>query len=433
MWHLHINDKLSRRRFLRVSTAGAAACSMSGWLSTLAARAAEVGPRSKRCILLWMTGGPSHIDTFDLKPDAPLDVRGEFKPIATSVPGIQISEHFPQFSQLMRHAAIIRGMSTVESEHMLATYHMHTGYQKRGGDLVFPAIGALAWKELVRDGFPLPGCVVIGPAVREGTGSGILGPQYQPLDVRDPGRGVENIRPLVDDARFDRQLGLLRQLEQSFYKSHQAPASAAHATVLDSSVQLMRAKELRAFDLSAETAATRNAYTSTPFGQGCLLARRLVEVGVPFVEVNMNPTSWDTHQQNFPRTRTLSLQVDAVMSALITDLRERGLLDDILVIWMGEFGRTPKVTSGGGRNHHARAWSTVLIGGGIRGGQVIGKTDAQAATVVERPVSVVDFLATICKVLGIDYTKEYRPPGVRRPIGIVDNGKEVHPLDELFG
>jgi uncharacterized protein (DUF1501 family) len=244
-------------------------------------------------------------------------------------------------------------------------------------------------------------------------------------------RGVDNLAANVAAPRFERQYQLLSELERSFYRSYQAPASQAHALTLEGSVRMMRAREVQAFDLAREPEATRDRYGRTSFGQGCLLARRLIEVGLPFVEVNMGQGNdgWDTHVNNFPRTRTLSAQVDAGMSALIEDLRDRNLLDNTLVVWMGEFGRSPQITAGGGRNHHPRAWSTVLAGGGIRAGQVIGRTDQTATAVTERPISVVDFMATICRVLGIDYTRNNLSPD-GRPVRIVDD-RNVTPIREL--
>jgi arylsulfatase A-like enzyme len=375
-----------------------------------------------------MTGGPSHIDTFDLKPDAPANYRGEFEAIDTSAPGIRISEHFPKLARRMQHAAVIRSMTTPESDHQLASYHVHTGYQQRAGGLAFPALGALASAELGRADSALPNYVVVGPDARWGTSSGFLGQRHQPLYVNDPVRGVEYVQPLVDDRRFDRQLDLLRKLEQSFYRRYQAPASQAHAIALDASERLMRAPELGAFDLSREP--NRDAYGDSDFARGCLLARRLVEAGIPFVEVNMRQADWDTHKSNFPRTKSLSLDVDQAMGALLDDLHDRGLLERTLLIWMGEFGRSPQISSDGGRNHHPKAWSSLLIGGGVKGGQVIGRTDRTATEVVDRPVRVVDFLATVCQLMGIDYAKENHPPGVNRPIRIVD--KDEKPILELL-
>ena len=419
--------KFSRRTWLQAAPAGVVFG--SAWLQNLAAHAQSVAPsKPKSCILLWMTGGPSHLDTFDLKPEAPANVRGEFKPIDTSVPGIQISEHFPKLAEKMKHAAIIRSMTSPESDHQLASYHVHTGYQQRAGGLSFPAMGAIASAELGKADFALPSYVTIGTGSRSGTASGFLGQKHQPLYVSDPLRGVEYVSSPVPQVRFDRQLNLLRKLEDSFYARYQAPATQAHKIAIEASEKLMRAPELKSFDISVDS--RRDSYGDSSFGQGCLLARRLVEAGVPFIEVNMRNADWDTHNGNFPRTKSLSQQVDAAMATLIDDLQDRGLLDRTLIIWMGEFGRSPQITSGGGRNHHSKAWSSVLLGGGVKGGQVVGKTDRTATEIVDRPVTIGDFLATVCQLMGIDHTKENHPPGVNRPIRIVDKAEK--PLVEVL-
>ena len=424
-----MHEHLTRRGFLSLAAAGA---TLNGWLGRLAAQAAEQ-PQARSCILLWMSGGPSHLDTFDLKPEASDRVRGEFQPIDTSVPGIQISEHFPKFSRLMEHAALLRSMSTVESDHQLATYHVHTGYQKRAGGITFPSLGAIASHELGQRDFPLPSFVCLGAGPRHATRSGFLGPEHQPLDVTNPDRGTDYLEPLTGSADFQRQLALLRRFDATFQDTYRAEAAQAHRSALERSAKLMTAEQKRAFDLSQEADAVRERYGRGSFGQGCLMARRLVEAGVRFVELMMGGgVGWDTHQGNFPRTKALSLEADAGMAALIEDLKERERLDSTLVIWMGEFGRSPQITSGGGRNHWARAWSSVLVGGGIRGGQVIGRTDRDAAEVVERPISVTDFLATVCTLLKIDYTRQNRAPGVERPIPIVDTSKRVNVISELL-
>jgi hypothetical protein len=436
---------LGRREFF----GAAAGMTLSGWLGRLAAQAPD-GARPRSCILLWMAGGPSHIDTFDLKPDAPAEIRGEFRPIDTAVPGIHISEHFPKFAGHMRHAVILRGMSTQESDHKLATYHLHTGYQSRAGAVAFPSLGALVAKELGKRDVPLPNFVCIGRGPQEAVTSGFLGPDYQPLGVTDPLRGLDDIDPAGTPEQFRRQVDLLRELDKSFHDAYRSDAGQAHRSAIDRSARLMSAEQKSAFDLSLEPAAVRDAYgrpalpgpraggdkAAGPgpggFGQGCLMARRLVEAGVPFVEVVMGDgVGWDTHRDNFPRTRALSLECDRAMSALVDDLQKRGLLDTTLVVWMGEFGRSPRC-AGGGRNHWSRAWSSVLIGGGIKGGQVVGRTDRDAAAVVDRPISVTDFLGTVCTILGIDYTRKNHPPGVDRPIPIVDTSKGVKVLAELL-
>jgi hypothetical protein len=441
-----MHPKLSRREFMVSAAAGA---SLVGWLGRLAAEAPD-RPRPKACILLWMAGGPSHIDTFDPKPDAPANIRGEFKTIDTSVAGIQISEHFPKFARLMKHAAILRGMSTQESDHKLATYHLHTGYQNRGGAVAFPSLGALVAKELGKREVPLPNFVSIGRGPQEALSAGFLGPDSQPLGVTDAVRGLDFIEPVGRPQEFDRQVELLKQLEKPFHQAYRSEAGDAHRSALERAVRLMNSEQKQSFDLTREADAVRAAYGrpgpaaapkrgekasqagSGGFGQGCLMARRLVEAGVPFVEVVMGDgVAWDTHRDNFPRTRALSRECDTAMSALVEDLRMRGLLDTTLVVWMGEFGRSPQC-GGGGRNHWSRAWSTVLIGGGIKGGQVVGKTDRDGSAVSDRPISVPDFLGTICTILGIDYKRKNHPPGVDRPIPIVDTSKGVKVLSELL-
>ena len=419
-----MTPQLSRRDLFKLSAAGILGTSVSGWFNVLASRAAETRARHKSCILLWMDGGPSHKDTFDLRPGTAQG--GPFQEIQTSVPAIRISEYFPRFARQMQHAAIIRSMSTGEGAHGRAKYYLHTGYKEGVGGLNYPSIGSIAAMEIGNPSNPLPNYVSIG---NRSYGSGFLGPRHQPLNVVSPARGVENLRPLVDSRQFQNRVGLLEELEQSFHRTHEAGTSLAHRTTYQRAVTLMQDRGARAFDLSNEPSASRAAYGNTVFGDGCLLARRLVETGVTFVEVTLG--GWDTHQNNFNRVRTLSGQVDPAMSALIDDLRQRGLLDTTLVIWMGEFGRTPRINNRGaqpGRDHYPRAWSSVLVGGGIRGGQVIGRTDAEAATVAERPVTTLDFMATVCRILGIDHNKLNQTP-IGRPVRIVDRG--ANPIVQL--
>jgi Protein of unknown function (DUF1501) len=299
-----MSANLSRRGFLTSAAAGTTLC---GWLGRLAAHASE-RRRPTSCILLWMAGGPSHLDTFDLKPEAPREIRGDFRPINTSVPGIQISEHFPRLARLMKHAAVLRGMNTIESDHRLASYHMHTGYQNRAGGISFPSLGAIVSRELGKKDVPLPNFVSIGNGPQEAMRSGFLGPVHQPLAVTDPDQGVNFIEPVHSQAEFGRQVRLLQQFEKTFHDRYQSPAGDAHASTVDRAVRLMNSRQKQAFDLSLEPDAVRDRYgLSVPtegrrvkgdtggrgvkgrssFGQGCLMARRLVEAGVPFVEVVM--------------------------------------------------------------------------------------------------------------------------------------------------
>ncbi|MBI2806325.1 MAG: DUF1501 domain-containing protein [Planctomycetes bacterium] len=419
------NEMMSRRQLMKASAAGVLGLSASNWLPILAANASETRQQTKSCILLWMAGGPSHKDTFDLRPGTTNG--GPYRQIQTAVNGIQISEHFPQFARLTNHAAIIRSMTTPEGAHARASYNLHTGYREGQGGVVYPSIGSIAAKELGSETAAMPNFVSIG---QRSYGSGFLGARYQPLIVANAARGVENLRTGVNQAQFDSRVGLLEELEQGFHSNHNAHVAQAHRTTTQRAVTLMRDTGTRAFDITREPAASAAAYGSNPFGQGCLMARRLVEAGVKFVEVTLG--GWDTHQNNFARVRQLSAQVDPAMSALIRDLRDRRLLDNTLVIWMGEFGRTPRINARGaqpGRDHYPRAWSSVMVGGGIRGGQVIGRTDAEAATVVDRPVTTLDFMATVCRALGIDYNRQNHHPN-GRPIRIVD--RPATPIAQLF-
>ncbi len=416
---------LSRREFFKLSAAGVTATSLSGWLPLLAKEAAQTKSGIKRCILLWMEGGPSHKDTFDLKPGT--KDAGEFKPISTSVPGIQISEHLPKLAKHMHHAAILRGMSTGEGSHGRARYYLHTGYKEGVGGIVHPSLGSTISAELTDNESPMPNFVAIG---RAAYGAGFLGPKHEPLALARADRGVANLQSILAKPQFDRRVGLLEKMEKAFHKEYKVSSSEAHATTYRRAVSLMQSKEAKAFDLSQESAATRARYGSSPFGDGCLLARRLIENDVSFVEVSSG--GWDTHQDNWNKVKRLSNQIDPAMSALVEDLQQRGLLDSTLIVWMGDFGRTPKINSRSskpGRDHYPRAWSTVLLGGGIKGGQVIGKTDKEGAKVVDRPIGTLDFLSTVCQILGVNPNKNRNTPN-GRPIRIVEKGAK--PIIDLL-
>jgi uncharacterized protein (DUF1501 family) len=424
---------LSRREWVKLTAAGVVGAGVSGWFDLLAGRAAEQtarGARHKACILLWMDGGPSHLDTFDPKPDASAQVRGEFRAIATSVPGIQVCEQFPRLAGLMQHAAILRGMSTEEADHGRARVYMHSGYKPGVGGVTYPTLGAIVSAELGHEDAPLPNFVVTGTPLNkyEFVGEpGYRGPRHQPLALPDPAKGLPDLKPIVAEDDFRARVGVLEQLEQGFNRTYRSPATEAHRTTLGRAVQLMRSGQGKAFDLAQESEQARAAYGENPFGRGCLLARRLVEAGVSFVEVYL--ASWDGHfKREADQAKSLMPLLDAGMAALLRDLQERGLLESTLVVWMGEFGRTPRINRDGGRDHYARAWTTLLAGGGVRGGQVIGKTDREGATVEDRPVSVRDFMASVCHVLGIDPARKLETPD-GRPVQIVDKGGS--PIREL--
>jgi uncharacterized protein (DUF1501 family) len=435
------SHRLSRREWLQFAAAGAATASASGWLGALAADAARNPQRKRSCVLLWMSGGPSQMDTFDLKHDHPN--AGPFKAVETSVPGIRISEHFPQVGKLADHLAIVRSMNSKEGDHGRATYLLRTGYVPQG-PVAYPTLGSLVSKELGDEHAELPNFVSVAPfrvLNQSAYGSGFLGPRHAPLVVGEGGvaaaRGaadqalrVQDLAPAADVTRprTDARLSLLDDVQRDFAARHPDAPAASHQSAYDGAVRLMRSSAAKAFDLEEEKAAARDAYGRNLFGQGCLLARRLVERRVPFVEVTLN--GWDTHANNAQQVRTLSQTVDPAWAALMRDLKDRGLLDSTLIVWMGEFGRTPKFGRPDGRDHWPNTFSAVLAGGGIKGGQVIGATSDDGASVKDRPVSVPEFLATVCAALGIDHEKQ-NMSNVGRPIRIVAPG--THPVREALG
>jgi hypothetical protein len=384
-----------------------------------------------------MPGGPSQLDTFDPKPGHANG--GPFKAIATSAPGVLISEHLPKLARQMHHAAVIRSMYTKEGDHNRATVLMRTGYLPQG-PIRYPNIGSLFSKELAEPSCEMPAFVSIAPSTFVATGPGFLGPQYAPMIVGDgrdavgaapsaqqpfgPPLRVQNLdSPAgVTTTQADARLGLLADLDRDFQAQRPAVPVASHLSAYERAVRLMRAKGAEAFDLDDEPKELRLKYGKSQFGQGCLLARRLIERGVPFVEVSLSggqPLAWDTHMDNFKYVRNLSEMLDSGWSTLLEDLKERGMLETTLIVWMGEFGRTPKINANQGRDHFPLAWSTVLMGGGIRGGQAIGKTAPDGMQVADRPAKVGDFLATICQGLGIDPAKQ-NVSNVGRPIRVVD-------------
>lgn len=425
MFPFNVSEQ-SRRDMLKLSAMGVFGASYSGWMNVLAARAANTAANSKakakHCILVWQDGGPSHKDSWDLKPES--KGAGEFKQIKTSASGVLISEHLPKLAQWMDKGVVLRGMSTAEGAHPRAKYNMHTGYREGQGGVIYPSIGSIVASEVGRKDASLPNFVTIG---NRSYGSGFLGPKHQPLIVTDPNRGVADLAPLTTTKQFDNRVSLLQELEAAFYHDYQADSINDHKTTYARAVNMMQSKEAKAFDLTPEAAALRSAYGSDNFGQGLLMARRLVEVGVPFIECSLG--GWDTHQDNFDKLKNNLLpKIDGGVSTLLKDLKERGLLESTLVIVMGEFGRTPNINARGakpGRDHYPRAWSLAMFGAGLKGGTVYGKTDKEGAVVEDGKTNAMDFLATVCELLGIDHTKENETP-TKRPIRIVDKaGKAI--------
>ena len=416
---------VNRRTFIRSVAAGAAGLSVLGFKEAVVAQAPDLRRRGLSCILMFMGGGPSQMETFDPKPGSTNG--GPTLAIDTAVPGIRIAEGWTNVAAQMRDIAIIRSMNNREGEHQRATYQMHTGYIPAGG-VSFPTLGSMVASEIAPREFDLPHFVQVGGGGIGGRlGSGFLGMSVAPFLVPNANQLPANVQlpGNVSAARFERRLNLMRDLERDFAEEGGRDRVRDHGILYGSAANMVRSPRIQAFDISRETAAVRDRYGRTPFGQGCLLARRLVETGVTFVEVGLG--GWDTHQDNFTRTKTLSGTADPAFGALIQDLRERGRLDRTLVIWMGEFGRTPRINANTGRDHFPRAFNVAVAGAGIRGGQVIGSTSAAGTDIANRPVGVADLFCSFCHALGMDPRKENITP-IGRPIKIVDGGERVREL-----
>lgn len=370
-------------------------------------------------IVLWMNGGPSHLDTFDPKPGR--KVMGPLRAIETSAPGVQIGEHLPLLAREAHRLAIVRGMSSKEGSHERAQSLGHTGYTPNP-TAAHPSLGAWVSRSLAARDPELPAYVSLGGP---GGAPGFFGAGHAPFIVSAPGEAPDDTDPGVPEARFERRAKALAMLEEGFSARTKGKVVEERRAVYDRAFRLMRSPKLRAFDLSDEPAAALRAYGDTAFGRGCLTARRLVEAGVRFVEVTLD--GWDTHQDNFGRVKSLCGALDPAMSALLRDLSDRSLLDRTLVLWMGEFGRTPRISGDDGRDHHPAAFSAVLAGGGIRGGVVVGQTDEDGAKVVSDSTRVADVFATVAARLGLDPHEMTQAPN-GRPVSLTDGGLVIEKL-----
>jgi hypothetical protein len=379
--------------------------------------------RAKRCIVLFMDGGPSHLDTWDPKPGHAN--QGDTETIPTRIPGVRVAAALPEMAKRVGDLCIVRSMTSREGNHSRAKYLLHTGYAPNP-TVTHPALGALVSHESGVEGFDLPNFVQING--NNGESGGYLGVAHNPFVVQDPGRPIANLAlpPGVDDRRLDARLRFLDRLDRGFAGTRGDEVPAARRVMYGSSRRLMASPLTRAFDLSTEKEAVRERYGSDEFGQGCLMASRLAEAGVPVVEVRLG--GWDTHQENFTRVPALLSRVDRGMSNLLDDLKAKGLLDSTLVVWMGEFGRTPVPNDRGGRDHYPRAWSLAMAGGGIVGGQVVGSTDAGGNEPADRPVTVPDLFASFAHAFGLDAGKIFYAGD--RPITVVD--KAGKPVREFF-
>lgn len=428
-------DGLDRRDFLHLGVLSAFGLSVADTLRLRAAAPADT-TRAKSCILIWLDGGPTHLDTFDLKPDAPVEVRGDFKPMATAVPGIQICEHLPMTAGAMREIALIRSLTHELGNHDTGSHYLLTGHRPTPV-IEFPSMGSVIARE-TGFGKALPPYVAI-PEIRAAGRAGYLPGACAPFAVGgDPSKPDYRVRDLnpPEGVMFNRvqsRKEMQAALDGFSREVEEGPATAARDAYYAQAYSLLTSPEAKgAFDIARESPQTRQRYGRSRVGAGCLLARRLVEAGSRFVTVV--DKGWDMHQDiakalpdaQFRGSGKLPA-LDRAFATLITDLKERGLLDSTLVVLMGEFGRTPKLNSRGGRDHWPRAGFVCLAGGGVRGGQVIGATDAYGELPAERPVRPEDLAHSILTMLGVDPRKEYQT-GSGRPMQIIKDGSFVSEL-----
>jgi len=448
MWNMRIGsprrccDGISRRNMLRVGSTGLlGGLSLPGLLGLQAEAATPLPGKAKSCIFLMLEGGPSHIDMWDLKPQAPPEIRGEFEPISTNVPGTQIGEILPLCAQVADKFTILRSHSHADNAHQTGRHWVLTGYPPGFADgqaqgepfnILYPSLGSIMARELGPGG-DVPPYVEMPNPLGPG-GAGFYGAQYSPFTINnDPAQPDFQVRDLdapatISDQRFSRRRRLLGDIE-ALGESRQATGRAdALAMYYEKAVDLTTSPAARkAFDIRAESAATRERYGYSSIGQCALLARRLVSGGCRFIGIDHG--SWDTHTDNFTsHKKALVPPTDRAFSALVSDLDERGMLDETLVVMMGEMGRTPRINKDAGRDHWSMCQTVILAGGGIKRGAVIGASDDTASYPTTQPYGIHDLLRTIFHLVGVDADKSYLTP-LGRPVPIVSGGKRI---DELL-
>ena len=415
-----LDYNVSRRRFLSQCAGTAAILGMP--IQRLLA-AADHAAKAESVILFWNGGGMSHIDTWDPKPGRP--VAGEFEPIKTSADGIQISEIFPQLAKQMHHCSIIRSIAGTNGDHGRATYELQTSHQQNPA-LVHPGLGSFVVNERNTTG-DLPAYISIGGMAPR---AGYLGQRCEAYYVGLPGERDPYLAfpDGISKVQGERRLEVLAKMNaRSSQKLATRDFKEAEVALKDA-VNLMKSPALSSFDLDKENPKTLERYGQTEFGRGALLAKKLIETGVRFVQVNRG--GYDNHMDIFPAMRNHGSVMDPAIASLIEDLSASGRLEKTLVIVLSEFGRTPKININAGRDHHAKVFSCFMAGGGVKGGQVIGSSDADGMEPKDRPVQVPDLHASVCHALGINHTKELTTP-LGRPMKLVKEGAK--PVMELFG
>lgn len=416
-----VPNGMTRRHFAKhLAGASAFAGTALAFGRSLSANTPNLKASRKSAILLWMGGGPSTIDIWDLKPGA--NTGGPFKPIATTGEA-QICEFMPLVARQMDKLSVIRNMSTREADHDRGRYYMHTGYVPNP-NMEHPGYGSVIASQLMHDRgeLDLPPFVSVGGPSE---GPGFLGMAWAPFTV-DSNGNVRNLDMNLPPDRLTQRMQALRLLETGFINENRGQSATEHAKVLQKTLNLMSSQQMSAFRVQTESPEIRERYGDNNFGRGCLMARRLVEAGVPFVEVNLG--GWDDHQNVFTSLQNNRLpMLDQGMSALVEDLTARGMLEDTAIIWMGEFGRTPRINGNTGRDHWARSWSVVAGGGGLKGGLAIGKTNEDGTAVEGPSYSSEDVMASVCKAMGISLDTTFTSHD-GRPMKIANSGRLITEL-----
>lgn len=420
----------NRRHFLK-HLAGASAMAIPGmsFVQSLKAAAPTLKKNNKSLIILWMGGGPPTIDIWDMKPGS--SNGGEFKPIKTSASGVEICEHMPTVAKQMKHLAVIRSLETTEGDHARGTTLMNTG-RSPNPLTQFPHIGSVAAQQLANKDLVLPAFVSVGGTAGR-IGPGFLGMTYAPFTVQNPGQPPENMA-VAKDVNMNRRADILKVIEGDFVKTRGKAGEAAksHQEIYDKALSLTAGTASQAFKLDNNSSDTER-YGNNNFGKGCLLARKLIDNGAVCVEVDLG--GWDMHQNVFQALHNTQGTgrldtLDRGMGSLVEDLVKAGKWQDTVVVWMGEFGRTPRINQNAGRDHWARCWSVALGGGAIKGGQVYGSTDKDGMAVKDNPVKIGELFATIYKGMGIDPNTQVRD-NLGRPLAIA--GEDVKPISALVG
>ncbi|MFT6620701.1 MAG: hypothetical protein ACJASX_003615 [Limisphaerales bacterium] len=409
----------NRRRFLQLA-AGSFLGVSTNKLFAAAGDASPLPPRSapaKQLIYLYMAGGMSHLDTFDLKPGHPN--QGSTRPINTNVDGIRFTSHLPSLAQHADKLCVINSLTSTAGDHEKGNYFMHTSYQQRA-TIRHPGLAAWNHKMQGKLNPTLPASVFIGRESRFHGSGGFFEPEFEPLAISEPRFGLKHARTSIADDRFQRRRNLASDLDVEFLERYHSKPIRAYGDMYADAVRLMDSPDLAAFNINQEDAKSRRRYGDEPFGQGCLLARRLIERDVRTVEVSFG--GWDTHQNNFTSLPVLCQTMDRAVAALLDDLQRIGKLDDTVVVLTTEFGRTPIVNQNLGRDHYPKAFTSVVAGGGFKGGYVYGKTSAGAEEVVEKPLTIPDFNATIAYALGIPTRQIVYSPSLR-PFTVAHKGK----------